>query len=109
MNAVRWFSIADGYAGSSDKSEGILLVLCLRNEIFPARQNFPHRADYAGNVLDTVDDRIFIAENEIAVLSHNFNNERFLTQVAHFVQMFQADSNDPFQSRLGDIQNSRIL
>ena len=57
-------------------------------------------------MFDAVDNlTFFIAENDIAVFSHDFYNQLFAAEVPHLVEMFDGEADNPFQSRLGDIHN----
>ncbi len=68
------------------EAQRVLLVLCLRDKIVPTGQYFPDGADHAGNVFDAVDDHIFlVAEDDIAVLAHHFDDQLLAAQVAQFV------------------------
>lgn len=48
-------------------------------------------------MLDAVDDFIFfIHEDDVAVLSHQLNNQTFVTKVAHVVVMLYMKLNNTF-------------
>ena len=54
-------------------------------------------------MLDAVNDRaVFLTENDIAVLSHDFHDQPLSAQIAHFIQMLQLKFQDTLQPRLGD-------
>ena len=76
------------------------------NKILSAWKHFADGADIGRNMFDTVDDRhIRLTENDIAVFAHQFYNEYFLTDIPHFVEMFNMKMQDTFQSGLGDGEN----
>ncbi len=80
------------------------------DKIGPPRQNLADGADHAGNVLDTVDDQIlFICKDDIAVLSHDLNDQFFAAKVAHFVQVLNVQMDDPFKARLGNVCDAAVL
>ena len=54
-------------------------------------------------MLDTVDDfLILITENDVAVFAHDLYDQLFLPEIAKFIQMFNLESDDAFQTRLRD-------
>ena len=58
-------------------------------------------------MFDTVDDlTLIVTENDIAVFSHDLNNQVFPAEVAKFVEMFNRKMNDTLKSRLPDINNA---
>ena len=58
-------------------------------------------------MFDTVNDlTLIVTENDIAVLSHNFNDQVFPAKVTKFVEMFNRKMNDTLKSRLPDINNA---
>ena len=66
--------------------ERILFLLGLRNEIVSARQYLPNGTHHTGYVFDAVDDLVIsIAENDIAVFPHDFNDKGFLAQIPHLI------------------------
>ena len=69
--------------------ERIFLFLCRRIYIRSSRQHFPHRTYLMGNMLDAVNDRtICICKNDIAVLSHDLNDQLLPAQVTHLIEVF---------------------
>lgn len=61
-------------------------------------------------MFDTVNDlTLIVTENDIAVLSHNFNDQVFPAKVTKFVEMFNRKMNDTLKSRLPDINNAAAL
>ena len=59
-------------------------------------------------MFDTIKNHpVFIAENNIAVFSHQFDNKIFLTWIAKFIQMFQLKFYNTLQARLRYTSNSR--
>ena len=88
----------------------VQLILCPGYEIISPGKHLAKGADRSGNMLDAVQNHsVFIAENNIAVFSHDFNYQGLLTQITHFVQMFYVDSDNAFQARLGNARNSPVL
>ena len=76
------------YAFKRSKIQGqrIFLVHCHGNKIASSRQNFPDGAHHAGNMLDAVDNRIaLVNENNIAVFSHYLHGQPLAAEVAHLV------------------------
>ena len=64
----------------------VLLVLGVGDEIGAAGQNLPHRAGLKGDVLDAVQDRALRrTENDIAVLSHDFYDQKLPAQITQLV------------------------
>ena len=64
----------------------ILFFLCLRKKIISSRKNFPDRTHMGRNMPDTVKDHpVLITEDDVAVFSHQFNNQIFFTWIAQFV------------------------
>ncbi len=80
---------------SSCQSERICFVLSIRNKIRTARKNFPTELTWAENMLDTVDDLILlIAENNIAVFSHELDDQKFTALITHFIQMLNLKTEE---------------
>ncbi len=70
-------------------------MLGLGDEIFPSRQHLAHGADLGGDVLDAVDDfAIFITEDDIAVLAHDFHNQLLVAEVAEVVEVLNLKMDD---------------
>ncbi len=62
-----------------------------------------------GNMLDAVYDFVFIiAENNVAVLSHNFHNELFAAKISQIVQMFNFKIDNAFHMRLRNADDFSI-
>ena len=56
-----------------------------------------------GNMLDAVQDHtVLIAEDDIAVFSHQFYDQKFLTGVSHFIAMLQSKFHNSFHAGLVD-------
>ncbi len=90
--------------------QGVQLVLGMGHEIGLAGQHLPETADQAGHMFDTVQDHaVFIAEDDVAVFSHDLYNQCFMPQIPHLVQMLHIYMNNAFQSRLGDGGNAPVL
>ena len=51
---------------------------------------------------------ITVTENDIAVFSHQLYNQRFLAEIAHFIQMFNIEVNDTFHMRLVNLYDPSI-
>ena len=94
-------------------SEGVIsfqLILGICHKIRFARQHLAEGADSGGDSLDTVDNHaIVVAEDDVAVLPHDFDNKGLVTQVSHLVQMFYFDMDDSFQPGLGNLRNPAVL
>ena len=88
----------------------VFFILGMGNEIFPAGKHLAHRAYHAGNMLDAVDDLILVvAEDNIAVLAHDLNDERLAAEISQLVQVLQFEVKDTLQSRLGDVDDPCVL
>ena len=82
----------------------------MRNEPGLAGQNLADRADQTGNMLDTVQYFVvLIAEDDVAVLSHDFDDQLFAAQITQLIEVFQFENDDSFQTRLGNGDDTRIL
>ena len=69
--------------------ERIFLFLCRRIYIRSSRQHFPHRTYLMGNMLDAVNDRtIRIREDDVAVFSHDLDDQLLLAKITHFIKVF---------------------
>ena len=80
------------------------------DEIRSAGQYFPDGADHPGHMFDTVYNGIpIVTEDNIAVFSHNFNEQRLLAQITQFIQMFYINTDDAFQTRLSDSKDLPVL
>ena len=56
------------------------------DEVISSGQYFTHRAYLGGDMLDAVDDLpILRAKNDVAVFSHDLNNEHFAADIAQLV------------------------
>ena len=51
---------------------------------------------------------ITVTENDIAVFSHQLYNQRFLAEIAHFIQMFNIKVNDTFHMRLVNLYDPSV-
>ena len=49
---------------------------------------------------------ITVTENDIAVFSHDLDDQIFPAEVTKFIEMFNCKMNDTFKSRLPDINNA---
>ena len=57
-------------------------------------------------MFDAVNDlSVRCAEDDVAVFSHDLDDQFFAAQIAQFVQMFDRKMDDPFQFRLPDIDD----
>ena len=75
--------------------KGIGLVLCLRNEIIASRKNLADRAYHTGNMLDAVDDFIFlIHEDDVAMLSHQLDDQALVAKITHIIIMLHVKFKD---------------
>ncbi len=64
----------------------VIFFLGHGNEIGSAGQNFPERAYHARDMLNAVYDHVLIIhKNNIAVFSHDLNDQPLMFQVAHLV------------------------
>ncbi len=72
--------------GITHKGCRIRLILGFRNKIGFSRQHFPDGAYHAGDMFDAVDDHtFFVTEDDIAVFSHNFDNQFFSAQIPQLI------------------------
>ena len=54
-------------------------------------------------MLDAVENPVvFITENNIAVLTHQLNDQLLVTEITHFIEMLDMKAENTFQPRLGD-------
>ena len=87
----------------------VAFVPGLGDKIGPAGQHLPDRAGLGGDVLDAVDDGlIFIAENNIAVFSHQFQNQILAPQISHIVIVLDLKVDNPLQPGLPDPQDLSV-
>ena len=90
--------------------ERIQLVLGVWNEPGLAGQHLTDGADQTGNMLDAVDDPVvFIAENDVAVLSHDLHDELFAAKIPQLIHMLHGKADDPFQPGLGNLHDPAVL
>ena len=88
----------------------VFFALGFRQEIIPSRQNLPDRADSGTDMFDRINNQaLVITENQVAVFSHQFQNQVLLAQIPHLVQMLHGNMKAPLQSRLGNLHNPGIL
>ena len=67
----------------------------LGDEVGSSRKYLADRADLGGHMLDAVDDgAVLSAENDVAVLAHDFHNQFLAAQVPHLVQVLQIELDD---------------
>ena len=96
--------------GGAVRAQCIQLVLGFSHEIRLAGQNLPEGADRRGDPLDAVDDdAVLAAEDNVAVFSHDLDHQRLASQVAHLVQMLDADVHDALQAGLGNVRDTPVL
>ena len=82
----------------------------LRNKIRPPRQHLTYGTDHSGYMLDAVYDGIlFIDQDDIAVLSHDLDNQGLFAQIPHFIQVLHIHTQDTFQPRLGKAEDPGVL
>ena len=87
----------------------VFFVHGVRNKISPSRQHFTHGTHLGGHMLDAVDDLIFrVAEDNIAVFSHDLHHQLLAAGVPQFVQMLNVQPDDPLQPGLGDIHDPPV-
>ena len=88
----------------------IKFFLRVRDEPGLAGKHLAHGADKPGNVLDAIQDHVvFVAENDVAVLAHDFDDELFSAQVAQLIQMLHRKDHDALQPRLGNGNDPAVL
>ena len=88
----------------------IQLVLGVGNEIWLPGKCLPHAADRGGHMLDAVQYHpVLIDKENVAVLSHDLDDEGLLTEIPHFVQMLRLNAQDALQAGLGDAQDPAVL
>jgi len=76
-------------------------------KIIPSGKNLTYRTHLCGNVLDTVNDlSVLWTKDNIAVLSHDLYDQFLPAEITQFVQMLNLKVNDPFQSRLINVDDS---
>ena len=81
--------------------QGIFFFHGAGDKIIPSRQHLPDRADLGGYVFDAVDDFItLVAENNIAVLSHQLHDQMLPAQISEIIRMLQRKVDDPLKIRL---------
>ena len=81
----------------------ISFPLRFRNKVFPARQNFPYRADHRGDVFDTVYNvRMFlvIQKNDVGVFTHELDDKNMPAQIPHFIHVLDFQPDTALESRL---------
>ena len=80
----------------------ILLLPGVGDKIISPREDLPDGAYLSRDMLDAVKDHvILIAENDIAVFSHELDHDELSSEVAHLIEMLDLDPDDPLQSWLG--------
>ena len=61
-------------------------------------------------MLDAVDDHVvLVAENDVAVLAHQFDDELLGAKVSHFIQVLDPEIEDPLHPGLGDGKDPAVL
>ena len=84
--------------------ERIPFALGFGNEIIPSGKHLAHRAHMGGNMLDAVQDHaLVIAENNVAVLAHELDDEFFAAGISKLVQMLQMKFHHALHIRLKDL------
>ena len=87
----------------------ILLLTGVGDKIVSPRENFPDGAYLSRDMLDAVKDHvILIAEDNIAVFSHELDHDELSSEVAHLIKMLHLNPDDPLQPRLGDRDDPAI-
>ena len=70
----------------------------IRNKVIASRQYFTYRTHLCRDVLDTVDDAsVQITENNVAVFSHDLDDQFFPAQVTHLIQMLNIQVDDTLE------------
>jgi len=70
----------------------------VRNEIRPSRENLAHGTHLCRNMFDTVKDPVVrITEDDVAVFSHDFQNQLLTAEISKLIQMLDLQDNDPLQ------------
>ena len=81
----------------------VRFLLCVRKKIISSRKNLTDRTHMRRNVLDTVEDHaVFVAEDDVAVLAHQFYDQELLTGIAHLIAVFQLKFYNTFHAGLAD-------
>ena len=87
--------------------ERIYFLHGVRDEILSSRKNFPDRTHLCRYMFDTVNDlTLIVTENNIAVFSHDLDDQIFPAEVTKFIEMFNCKMNNTLKSRLPDINNA---
>ena len=77
------------------RKKRIVLILCLRDKVSAPRKYLTDRTHLRGNMLDTVYDTIiFVTEDDIAVLAHQFDDQLFRAQVTQLIEVFDVKAED---------------
>ena len=89
--------------------ERVFFLHGLRDKIGPSGQNLTNGADLGRNMLDAVENHVFvIAEDNIAVLAHDLNIEFLDPLVPQFVEMLNLHADDSLQPRLADPHDTAV-
>ena len=79
----------------------VLLILGMGNKVGFSRKYFPHPADHSRNMFDAVkDNAVLLTENNVAVFSHQLDDQLLTAEIAHFIQVFNFNIDNALQSRL---------
>ena len=77
------------------------------NEPGLSRKNFPDGAYKGIDPLDAVNAlKLFIRENDIRIFAHQLDDEVFLAQIPHFIQVLKFEAYDTFEVGLFNLQDS---
>ena len=80
----------------------IFLLPGVRDKVIASREYLSDRAYLCGDMYDAVEDHVvLIAEDDVAVFSHELDHDEFSPEIAHLIEMLDLDPDDPLQSRLG--------
>ena len=61
-------------------------MLRFRDKIHPPRKDFTHGADLCGDMFDGVQDHaVLLAENNIAVLAHQLDDQKLAADITQFI------------------------
>ena len=87
----------------------IHFILLSRYKIGTSRKYLSNRTYLCGNMFDTVKYHvIFITENDIAVFSHQLNDQFLVSEIPKIIQMFNFEYKNTLHIRLRDWSNPSI-
>ena len=88
-------------------SERVLFIPGIGNEIFSSGKNFTDRTHMGRDMLDAVQDHsLFVTENDVAVLAHQFHDQTLSAGITQLIKMLQLKFHHTLHSRLLHIQNT---